>query len=731
MTSSSTKTTHLPADVKVLLHRLRWWIRWYVLADGLSGILIALGSAFWVGLAIDWLFEPSPPIRVAALVAVAILVLVIACRLIGRRIRVPFPDSSLALLIERKHGSFRESLLTAVEFAQPDASISASRIMLGQTVDQARSLINSVRLARIFNFRPLVIRLAAVGFLIASVVVFGLLKSAAFDFWLRRIALTEALWPRRVALAVDGFLVNVAGRRVECIAQDDTYDLTVRASLEDAHQAPAEVEIRYRMKDGQRGRDILKQIGLAIPGRDTEQIYQYKFKNIASDLDFDIIGGDDRIDDLHLDVVDRPNLANMRFHCAYPAYMDRPKETLDITGTMSIPEGATLELVAEATKPLIEARLYTADSSDDQVLHFSAQEDGRDVSFLLPPIGDDTVFLISLTDRDGVRTRDPIRVAIAITQDTPPEVAVRLHGIGMAVTPDARIPFTGTITDPRYAMDRCWFVLQAGPKDPQTIPFSAIVDGQQEIRVNEVLDARMIDANTKQRVLELTPGEQLVIRVMASDRYDLTERAHEGSSQPFTLDIVTPDQLRALLEQRELSLRQRFEALIDKTTDTRRLLELLYTDEQSVHERHQFRMIAAQQNMAQVAQEILGIAESFDLIQSELINNRVDTPEMLDRLHNDIAEPLRQIALQQIPNLQKHLDMVQLTMDRREDGTNELKVGVAMTDDILVAMRQVLDKMTELENFNEVLDLIRRMIEDQETLNEKTKKRQREQLRKL
>ena len=38
------------------------------------------------------------------------------------------------------------------------------------------------------------------------------------------------------------------------------------------------------------------------------------------------------------------------------------------------------------------------------------------------------------------------------------------------------------------------------------------------------------------------------------------------------LDVVTPEQLRALLESRELVLRQRFESIMREMTETRDLL---------------------------------------------------------------------------------------------------------------------------------------------------------------
>ena len=46
-------------------------------------------------------------------------------------------------------------------------------------------------------------------------------------------------------------------------------------------------------------------------------------------------------------------------------------------------------------------------------------------------------------------------------------------------------------------------------------------------------------------------------------------------------------------------------------------------------------------------------------------------------------------------------------------------------------MRQVLDRMLELETYNEVVALLRDIISDQDEINRQTKERQKERLRSL
>ncbi len=75
--------------------------------------------------------------------------------------------------------------------------------------------------------------------------------------------------------------------------------------------------------------------------------------------------------------------------------------------------------------------------------------------------------------------------------------------------------------------------------------------------------------------LQLNPKQKLLISVKAADTYALEDEPHIGSSQRFVLDVVTPEQLRLLLEGRELNLRRRFEQIIEELTQSRDSLTMV------------------------------------------------------------------------------------------------------------------------------------------------------------
>ncbi len=117
------------------------------------------------------------------------------------------------------------------------------------------------------------------------------------------------------------------------------------------------------------------------------------------------------------------------------------------------------------------------------------------------------------------------------------------------------------------------------------------------------------------------------------------------------------------------------------------------------------RVAGSLQNVVQSADEIAGVAEAFDDLGDELTNNRIDNPDLKSRLREQIARPLHQIAEQRMPQLAAQLKLVEEHIEDPAATAPRAEKSIALADEILVEMRQVLDRMLELETYNEVVAL--------------------------
>ncbi|MBN1910622.1 MAG: hypothetical protein JW818_12830 [Pirellulales bacterium] len=758
----------LPESVRTTLESLRGRIRLYVWLHGLAVAICWLGVAFWASLIIDWFFEPVREIRALALVGVAIAVGGVILKLVIGRLRVPLADSSMALLLERRFPELGDSLLTAVELAgHPAEDEGFSEAMLEHTSHDADQRIGLVRVGAVFDPVPLRRGLMGAAGMILSISLFAVMVHGGFSIWAKRcLMLSQELWPRQTRLEVAGFPNGVAkvarGSDLEVIALADTSKPVT----------PNTVEVRYRTEGGSRGRRPMNREGEADPKKDPFQRYSYTFQGVLAPITFDLVGGDDRIRNLRIEVVESPTLEAMALRCVYPEYMARPERRLPVIGVMQVPVGTEVIFEGVANKDLLSVRIDSVleEVSSAPVEIELAPDQPRRFAHDLTTVDRDTTLMFSLLDTDNIRNREPLRVAISAVADEAPELPIEMHGIGTAITPQAQLPMVGRVTDD-YGVARVWFEHKIDQATPGEANLTSPEGNVTDIPIETALDVRD---------LKLTPGQKLQVCMKAADRYDLGKEPNVGSSQKWVLEVVTPERLRLILQARELVLRERFEAILREVTDTREtLMRIDYaapekpaaegkteenkkakekgdnpkkanwegaepgdepgdaptdraaSDPERLAGLRSLRCERTIQNCRKNAEETLGTSVAFDEIRLQLINNRIDSEEAKIRLGSGIAEPLRHIAEKMFPELEQRLLALRAQLDDPVAGPRNREFARQQIDAILLNMKQVLERMRAQEDYNELIEWMQKIIDEQEELAKQTKKRQDAQLHDL
>jgi len=147
--------------------------------------------------------------------------------------------------------------------------------------------------------------------------------------------------------------------------------------------------------------------------------------------------------------------------------------------------------------------------------------------------------------------------------------------------------------------------------------------------------------------------------------------------------------------------------------------------------RTRLRVAGSLQNVVQSTDEVAGVAEAFDDLGLELSNNRIDNADLKSRLGEQIARPLHQIARDRMPKLSEQLKLVEEHVADPAAMGPELKKSIALADQILVEMQQVLNKMIELQTYNEVVTLLRDIINDQNQIHDRTEQRKKQLMENL
>ncbi|MGH7192329.1 MAG: DUF4175 family protein, partial [Candidatus Saccharimonadales bacterium] len=428
--------------------------------------------------------------------------------------------------------------------------------MLSHTCDEAWQRSRQVDLRHVFNRAPLVRSSLAAVVMALSIVTLAVASPDVLRFGLQRLtATTDQPWPRQTHLRIDGFDNE---RREAVVARGADFEIHVQAEATPPSVVPQVVEVRYRAEDGRRERYTMIREGVAVPGEDEYQDYRFTFNSVPSDLSFDVVGGDARLRDLRIRVVQSPSLS-MRLQCEYPPYTGRLPAEVPASGVVPLPIGTRVTIKARATKDLREARIEFPVGEEGRITKTIELGGDREIDFTLEQLDADTTISFQLLDTDGVRNRAPVQLALSAVPDAAPQVDVQLEGIGPAITPRAKLPLTGKVADD-YGVASVWAEFSIDEGEPKLHELAAAAGPEVEV-----------DAAIEVAELALRPGAKLSLAAKAADNRDLPDGSgpNVGQGERFLLEVVTPDHLLTLLETRELNLRQRFESILQEVTETR------------------------------------------------------------------------------------------------------------------------------------------------------------------
>jgi BMFP domain-containing protein YqiC len=230
--------------------------------------------------------------------------------------------------------------------------------------------------------------------------------------------------------------------------------------------------------------------------------------------------------------------------------------------------------------------------------------------------------------------------------------------------------------------------------------------------------------------------------VVASDADNLTG-PHQASGTPWTFQIVSDDELIALVALKELNIRRRFEQILEELRNTRKDLLLHRTrleEAQVLRGRDAATRTAADAEKLAVLEtgaltsveratsgarknhnELQSIEEEFRDVRDELANNAIpDVRPMLERMDDGILRPLRQVNADDFNAID---DLLVKGRDQLETQENPLGTLELTTDQLgatITKLEGVLAQMLKNEDYNKVLEMLRSVIRGQEELKKQT-----------
>ena len=728
--------------------------------------------------------ELSRPARLIILVLSSLAIAYVLYRLVFRRVFVRLQNQSMAMLIERRYPQFNDSLLTTVSRTNSRASdVPVDEAMLERTRINAEAIVPEVDLAKVINSNPLKRSFAIAGLLLLTVAGFAVANPGAIKLAAQRLYLLKNdAWPRSCQIEIVGINIKrdnviegidelvqlvkpTSGQDGEkptfFVAKGATLTLHVRAQADqdnNGRRLPDVCSLIYQIEDGDRGTQEFKKIGGPRNGFQRYSLDGQPFSGILSSISFEVRGGDHRLGPFEISVVDEPTVLSTDLVCKYPSYLvDEFRgegQTIQWTGQARLPQGTGLTIKATANNKL--TNVYVSGTTIDKPIPIKPS--GNQFEFSVPAIKQPVDLEFTLCDANGLISQQPHRILIDSIEDQPPLIRSRLKGIGTAVTPDVQIPFEGTIDDD-YGLAKSWVEIEIAKTETITEPVTINKSGELECTI----DFRQ-RKQTIGKQYELPTGEnkgenKVSFVIKSQDKFDLENSTNIGVGDRYVLDIVSPNELVRILERLEVGQRRRLEQIYLELSDTRNYLQrsksklaskesandFVEPGEETVEpendteeneiRKQEMRLLFAQRSIVQIdksTHEILGSAEAFDSIRLQLINNRIDSEDRKARFTEQIIAPLRLIGEQSMQQLRTRtvelesgLRDLQISPDDgqvSEEADRLANSAIEQTELTLKQLDAVLDVLLKYETQNELLEIVRGMIKDQQELKDRTKK---------
>ena len=783
--------------ISQVLGSLRSKIRRYVLFHGICFALVWLLATFWVVLALDYLPvqiglpELSRTFRLIFLFVILGVLAWILFRWVYRPAKQRVTRENLAVILERQFPELGDSLATVVsqptlndnhELAglsqdQQQTAGDAHQRLMDETRVRAEQVLGRVALKEVFNYGPL-IKVVGVCVLIAcSIGWFAVMQPDSFRTAFQRIYLLDSQqWPRDCFVEIVGVRVSHA-QLIEgvpqmtavrpfvdnglAVASGSRISLLIRAETESKNQPdrrlPEICEMRYRTANGTSGRLPFAKVGGSRNGFQNYALNQDFLESVEQTIEFYVRGDDHRIGPFTIKVVDAPVMLSTGVDCVFPDYLVDEASSrftprvLTWTNAMKIPKGTNAELQVQTNRPL--QNVYVLDDQNQLVQQIDIAGSAKQFQHSLNKLEDDINFGYLLQDSEGVFSTSVRRIRLTAEIDEAPVVETRLSGIGVAVTVDATIPVEVELSD-QHGVQQAWIELQTPVTEPIRIDTSS-----DEGTWRTEIDLRQLRIGSQiPEDLPTEPSGEVSFALLAQDRFDLDGETNIGSGNLHKLEVVTAGKLLRILEREEADQRIRLEQVYREMTDARAyLVRARNTDNsqagfepgdeksnaESDFDDWDLRRLFVKRAILQTQkslQEVGGIAFTFDDVRLQLINNRVDAQDRVDRIENVISKPLHVLHQSSMPSLEQRLvaldQQVRVLLELIADGTNrqgsrqtndllnqiDLRALEALTtmDAVLEEIKLVVDTLLKFETQNELLDIVRRMLEEQEAVRERT-----------
>ena len=712
----------LRAELARLRNRLRFQLVLEFVVDA-AAVLVATSAVLVL---LDWSLRLGLSARLVLLaIGLAGIVGFLGVRAVRRWRSAGLDELSLAMTLDRFRPGTGQRIADVLQLPglldQPGAAVSPAMVRLA--VRQACDELATSDWRRLWNRGRTAAHAAAlVAAMLVPVTFAALAPDAArlsFDRWLRG---SDERWPQKTYLTVMG--LDARGRFV--MPRDERSLLEVRADLPMVTERdgrfvvggrgeplvlrrrpattvnPRAVTVRERTAEGETREAVMVE---TEPGH-----FRYEFPQASASSTFELTGGDDWIDPLVLERVDRPALAATRVRVREPgAAYSGFREVSDPRQHLVFLPDTQVEMTLVGSEPLADARLkiQSGDAPPLKRLDDKTFSTGWTLK-------EATTLEVSLVSKETGLASRPTFLSVGLLRDREPRVTLRAVGVGSRVTPVATIPLSIAATDDyglaalRLQVDR---TSMAGDKDRPEMKTT-----RETVTIPLPSEGGRAAAGPPGEARGGPPGRSAEAgdhpAVHRRGRRPVRRGAQTGRSTPLQLQVVPPEELFYEILLRQRAERTKFIAALETIEKQGPVLAGRPTPDD--YTRTSRAVQATARHLDQIGNRIVDTLQEMKL-------NQVGSPKSHRLLQQGIIDPLKALGSGPMGELR---GMLQGLADGGTHAAASEEAARRAHGQVVARMKEILEQMSQWESFVDVVNQVAEVIRMQNQILKATEKAQ-------
>lgn len=619
----------------------------------------------------------------------------------------PIADDDIVICIEQSHNELNGRLISALQLnrARAESPHFNSPELVQALINETNQAVQPLDFYRIIYTTHIKRVLGLLIGLVLIIFIYATFNPLYASIWFERLLGGNAQWPKKTLFQV------VVARKVIAKGQDAHVEVKIIKG------SPERVYIHYEFETGEKGWERMTKL--------ESSKFKYDFPRVHSSFRFFVRGGDNQSEWFPIQALTPPRLEQIQVWYEYPAYTKLPNTNPgqpEIGGMIRAPLGTTVTMVALANIPLSSARLTLGKSPAPQTTDLAIENDvlgePKKVKSGLVVTGD-SEYSITIKAHNDLENLEPVHYPIKVIVDTAPTIKIiEPRSDNKQITPIATIPIK-LLTSDDYGINRITFLyktVNAESPEEKRVDFTTTHN-------NAPYGSLKIETLYNLEITELKPKEGDIIGcwIEAEDNCAIS-KTNLTRTREFRFIIVNPAQLQKKIEENEMRIKEE----VRKSTKLQELVKESLAEKKDIMQNEKLAPAETRNlqqdltNQRRLTQVLERVTREFDDLINDIVINKLWDTATRDRL-NAINDILKNVAGDKSPRASDSLARV-LNSPNPADRLASFNEAQNLQDQIIDDLKNALTKMEEWEDYQEVVRIVRELLQKQDTIIENIKK---------